>query len=281
MVCVDKTMSTLPPNCGDINNVPRLPGSTKLQKEIPAAAGGGFEYEPWRTQENHMSEWLEILHKFTKPGDTIWDPCCGTMPLALAAFRLNRCCIVSDRDEELVKAATFRVKFYQHWARKTFVGLGPGNDPPPAQDGLNPYRFHQIHIPSSALGRNQASLPWYSTAPKHLPDVGTEAYDTYCNTMGVKVMPSSLGENAGNGLFLIAPKKVGDIHDPDSLRVPYYGTYSRSIATDRCISLQYGDRNADPIYIIGNEGCPAAMVNDPMVRPFVFVIVLFVNPKTI
>ena len=281
MVCVDKTMSTLPANCGDINNVPRLPGSTKLQKKI-SVEGGGFEYGPWRTQENHMSEWLEVMHRFTKPGDMIWDPCCGTMVCALAAFRLNRYCIVSDRDAELVAAAIFRVQFYQHWARKTYVGLQPGGDPPPEQDGLNQYRFHQRFIPSSALnGKNQAALPYFTTAPRHLPALSTDAYDTYCATMGVRVLPSSLGDSAGNGLFLIAPKKVGDIHHPGSLRVPYYGTYSRKIVTDRCICLQSSDRNAEPIYILGNERCPAGMVNDPMVRPFVFVIFLFVNPKTI
>ena len=281
MVCVDKTMSTLPATCGDINNVPRVPGSTKLQKKIPVE-GGGFEYAPWRTQENHASEWMEILHRFTKPGDVIWDPCCGTMPLALAAFRLNRSCIVSDRDEELVKAATFRVQYYQWWASKTYAGLDPGEKPPPALDGLNFYRFHQRFIPSSALtGKNQAALPFYTTAPRNLPPLGSDAYDTYCETMGVRVMPSSL-ENAGNGLFLIEPKKVGDINEEGTLRVPYYGTYSERMGTsNRSICLQDGERNSVPIFIIGNERCPAGMVNDPRVRPFVFVIFLFVNPLAI
>ena len=283
MVCADKTMCTLPANCGDINHVPRLPSSTKLQKKI-AVEGGTFEYEPWRTQENHMSEWMEIIHRFTKPGDCIWDPCCGTMPVALAAFRLKRMCIASDQDEELVEAARWRVMYYQHWATKTYSGLEPGDstDPdPPEQDGLNNYRFHQIFVPNSALGKNQAALPYYTTAPRDLKPVDDPDYKVYCHTMGVEVQDSTLA-GAGQGLFLIAPRRVGDINEKGTLRVPYYGNFSRKIVSDRSICLQSSERNGDPIYITGNDRCPAGFVNDPLVRPcFFFVFFLFVNPKTI
>ena len=101
--------------------------------------------EPWRSQENHAEELMEIIHRFTPPGSTICDPFCGTMAMGLAAFRMNRPCILSDEDADLVAAATFRLKYYMTWAAKTYEGLGVSCDPP-AHDGLGFYRFHNRFV---------------------------------------------------------------------------------------------------------------------------------------
>ena len=139
-------MSSLPSTCADITNVPRVPGSMKLQRlVVDDEETQEFHYQPWRSQENHTEELMEIIHRFTPPGSTICDPFCGTMSMGLAAFRMNRVCILSDEDADLVAAAPFRLKYYMQWAMKTYEGLGVSCDPPP-HDGLPFYRFHNRFV---------------------------------------------------------------------------------------------------------------------------------------
>ena len=58
-----------------------------------------------------MVEIIEIIHRYVRPGGLIWDVTCGTMTTGLAAMRLGRPCIMTDRDGDLVKAAELRLEF--------------------------------------------------------------------------------------------------------------------------------------------------------------------------
>ena len=97
-----------------------------------------------------------------------------------------------------------------------------------------------------------------------------EKYASYCASMGVRVMKSSI-DNAGLGLWLIAPRFIGDANstslDRPTLKVPYFGTYNVLAEGDRSIILQDQDRNvAHELVLNGDARCPATYANDPMVR---------------
>ena len=251
-------MCTLPASCADIN-VPRLPRLWKLQRTYVDEAGAPHRV-PWRTEENYMSEWLEVIHRFTKPGDLIWDPTCGTMTSSMAAFRLNRLSIASDKDEELLTAAVFRAKFYQHWAMKHYAGLGCSTEPP-KNDGANHYRFNSIILPTKYLSCIHRTLP-KSTIVPGLGDVGSAKHNEYLASKDVIIKESTIKE-AGMGLFLTAPKVVGDIQVKNALVLPYWGTFSEMIKGDRAISLELGGEGE--VFILGAKNCPATFINDPMV----------------
>ena len=254
----DTNMSDYPPTCADINNVPRVPSATKLQREFEQDDGSKV-FSPWRTQENHISEILAIIHLYVPEGGIIWDPCCGAMTTALAAMRLNRKVIVSDRDAPLVKAAEIRAKYYFAWLQITYPGLANGLVP--SHDGLNHYRFNQVVVPATKNHTSGAteSLPVYSTAPK-LAKVGTQEHDTYCASMGVKIMQSTL-VGAGLGLFLVAPGFLGQF------RAAYFGKYGTESRGDRAIILQSAGRNTTVDLVLnGDPACPATFANDPMVH---------------
>ena len=252
-------MSSLPSTCADINDVPRTPSSWKLRYAL-VDEDGETRLIPWRTEENHMSEWIEVMHRFTKPGDVIWDPTCGAMTSALAAFRLNRMIIVSDKDEELVKAATFRLMYYHHWAMKTYAGLMLYTDPP-KNDGANHYRFNLAILNKKYLACIHRTLP-KSTIIPGLGKVGSARHNEYLASKDVIIQPSKI-KGAGMGLFLIAPKVVGDKQVKNSLQLPYWGKFSPKIVGDRAISLELGGEGE--IFILGAANCPAAFMNDPWV----------------
>ncbi len=270
MVCYAvSSMNTMPARSTDINNVPRLASAWKLQKQEVTANGVVTSSEPWRTQENHMAEWIEIIHRFVPPGGTIWDPTCGAMTSGMAALRLSRACIMTDRDAPLVEAAEMRLKYYWQWAQKTFfVSLG---HPPEADDGKGLYRFHNPMLHDNKLDEGRvASLPFQRASKGDYPEVGTEAHDTLCASLGVKIMDSTI-EGAGKGLFLVAPKVVGnpwEYQRQDVLRLPYWGQYIHTAGRSNRDILVHPDARtvgAHPVYVRGSKDCPATYINDPLV----------------
>ena len=254
--------------------MPRLKGCLKLHQEVEVG-DGEVVFKPIRTEENHMKELIEIIHRYVPVDALIWDPCCGAMTTLLAALRLNRRVIVSDKDPAVVKLAELRARYYFHWVRNTYPTLNPpGKNPAPVCDGLCDYRFNNIVVSSNntrSSGTTE-SVPVYTTAPT-LPKLDTDAFRQYCASMGVKVMKSTI-KDAGMGLFLVTPKDVGDASDVNAqgdlrlLRVPYFGVYSTKINGNRAITLESTDRNtAESLVLNGDPLCPAGFCNDPMVRP--------------
>jgi hypothetical protein len=280
--CADDKLQTMPWNASDINNVPRLAAAWKLQKqEVDPKTGQITHSKPWRTQENHMKEWCEIINRFVPVGGTIWDPTCGTMASGLAALRMGRAIILSDIDSELVEAATWRLKYYWQWlSGKLPIQLGAE---PRTHDGMGLYRFHNIMLTDN----NAVNPAKVSTLPSHppkmangmYPEVGTDRFEQLCESHGVKIMDSNLtapnGDSAGQGLFLVKPKVVGDpwdIKQENFLRLPYRGVYTHkhNCPSDRYILVHPDARTsgAEPVYVRGATNCLATYINDPRVLCF-------------
>ena len=269
----------MPSGGSDINNIPRVGSAWKLQRQT--LKGGQIVHsEPWRTEENHMSEWLEIINRFVPANGTFWDPTCGSMTSGLAALRLGRRCFLSDKDPDIIDAAEWRLKYYHSWIADKYPTNLTGEPAP--HDGLNHYRFHQVFLPDKNNPGRVQTLPHNGTAPRQFPVYGSTDFETYCASAGVKVM-QSLIPNSDKGLFLVAPKRVGDPWDVDAkeqvLRIPYLGRYGHSAKGNRALLVQSPIRSIEsrPVYLIGFPGCPATFINDPLVfyTPCSFLCVSF------
>ena len=269
-------MSDMPVAGTDINGVPRLAGDWKLQFQevIPDALDGDGEETTvrttiWRTEENHMGEWLEIINRYVPPGGTFWDPTCGTGTSGLAAMRLGRKAILTDRDTSLVRAAEFRLKYYFAWMQDKYIIDRDRSLEPKPDDGLSLYRFHNCFTQNNCDPNNIVTLPSKKLRVK-LPELDTAEFATHCTYHGVTVMQSTITD-AGMGLFLTSSMSAGDpfaVTSPKTLlRLPYYGTYSHEPKGDRHVLVQSPSRssNSEPVYLLGDPSCLAAFANDPSV----------------
>ena len=65
---------------------------------------------PWRRQENPLSEVGEIIHRYFPPGSLILDPFCGTATSAEEGLRQGKNFVIGDRDYQLLKHVKVRLQ---------------------------------------------------------------------------------------------------------------------------------------------------------------------------
>ena len=96
--------SELPTYANCIDDVPKVHYTQKLRDPRTTKAV--------RDQENSLLECIEMVHRFSQPGDTVMDAYAGTMTTAMACLRLGRKVVVVEGDKNCWDLALSRLKSY-------------------------------------------------------------------------------------------------------------------------------------------------------------------------
>ena len=116
-IITDKTVNTLPIGGTVMSGIPHLPDASKLVRQQKLTIDGKevLKSVPWRTGEVHIAENVEIQWMLGNPKLPTLDCTAGTCSGALAAMRLNRSCVLIEKDGTILADAIARMKFFlQH-----------------------------------------------------------------------------------------------------------------------------------------------------------------------
>ena len=269
----DRTNNTYPVGGNILQPIPHHTSAMKLQRVdsiMDLTQEGKVEpvkrLVPWRTQENHMAEWLEIIWMYVPRNGLICDLTAGTCTSALAAMRLNHPIIVNDVDGDLLDVAVIRLKYYAAWLKTEYGGIPPGHKPHPCTY-LNEYGFDPFLSKDQIIYMDHAiTIPEFNCPYKwdHIDK------DLYTQQAGLKIMQSTIPD-AGKGCFLIKNAKAGHAF-------PYFGKYllNKPRKSDRGVLLSQTRKDETDIYIVGHKDCPASFINDPTVSDTFIIVSSFI-----
>lgn len=222
----------------------------------------GFEM---RIEEKSVDLMMEIISRFTKYGDLVWDFFSGGASTALASIRLGRKWMGCDMDKNIVNAAKVRLltEFTYYYTNKMI-------------SSSDIYQFGSVEQ-EMRIDNSKPSSNYPLDVAVLIRDGASdqEILDFSCNEFGLKVQPSTLH---GEGLFADKDFIAGDTI------VGYYG----EVLSQKEFNKKYKDCDEKPhravkltkkfknekLYIDGKNICPGVycntiidLVNNKLIEP--------------
>ena len=163
----------------------------------------------WRTlrlEEKSSELFMELLDRFTNPGDLVGDFFAGTASSAIAALKMSIKYIGCDKDKEVYTPAYERLLFKYQYLEQT-NGLGTMG----SSDSYNKEKQRENMIPTSNYPTDVIEM----ISEEMTQD---QILKKLCKSGGYEVKKSNLnGENVGEGLFATKIFEAGE------QIVSYYG----------------------------------------------------------
>lgn len=95
--------SVHPGTCNEMNNIPRVPNNEKIF--LPSHSKQMGPRQMLRPEQKSRQWMMDIIEKFTKPGDLVVDPCAGTFSVAMACMLMpkHRKFVGCDKDDSCLE----------------------------------------------------------------------------------------------------------------------------------------------------------------------------------